>query len=150
VKTNKLYWAGSTTGGYAGENWLNFHRHRFVSVVNDLTNTDLGSKFSQDSNLYNVKFTRIVQCSEAHCKELKDFFRVQGLESLDAVYEHRYLFDMDGNGMSGRFPSLLASRSLVLKQTLQREFFDEWLWPWVHYVPVSMVRVICNPTWDIC
>ena len=39
--------------------------------------------------------------------------------------------------MSGRFVRLLASRSAVLTQTLLREWHDERLAPWVHYLPVS-------------
>ena len=32
---------------------------------------------------------------------------------------------------------LLASKSVVLKQTLLREWHDDRLVPWAHYVPVS-------------
>jgi len=33
---------------------------------------------------------------------------------------------------------LLGSRSVVLKQTLFKEWHDDRLVPWVHYVPVSL------------
>lgn len=45
---------------------------------------------------------------------------------------------MDGNGISGRYYKLLASQSAVLKQTVLREWHDERLVPWVHFVPVSL------------
>lgn len=57
----------------------------------------------------------------------------------DAAPFHSTLaFDLDGNGISGRFYKLLASRSAVLKQTVLREWHDERLVSWVHYIPVSM------------
>ncbi|KAG8418404.1 hypothetical protein J3458_005822 [Metarhizium acridum] len=49
----------------------------------------------------------------------------------------RLVFDLDGNGISGRWYRLLASKSTPLKQTLLREWHDDHLVPWVHYVPVS-------------
>jgi len=54
------------------------------------------------------------------------------------IYKSRLTFDLDGNGISGRFYSLLASRSLPLKQTILREWHDDRLVPWVHYVPISL------------
>ncbi|QPC69420.1 hypothetical protein HYE68_000172 [Fusarium pseudograminearum] len=37
LKRNSLYWAGSTTGGYATDsNWQLFHRQRFVEVAQNL------------------------------------------------------------------------------------------------------------------
>lgn len=47
------------------------------------------------------------------------------------------MFDIDGNGISGRYYKLLASKSAPLKQTLLREWHDDRLLPWVHYIPVS-------------
>lgn len=47
------------------------------------------------------------------------------------------MFDLDGNGISGRYYKLLASKSVPLKQTLLREWHDERLVPWVHYIPIS-------------
>lgn len=55
-----------------------------------------------------------------------------------APFRSTLAFDLDGNGISGRFYKLLASRSAVLKQTVLREWHDERLVPWVHYIPVSM------------
>ncbi|KAK4150540.1 hypothetical protein C8A00DRAFT_17964, partial [Chaetomidium leptoderma] len=65
-------------------------------------------------------------------------FRQLAWQDNDAALRAKLVFDLDGNGISGRFYKLLASRSLVLKQTLLREWHDERLRPWVHYVPVSV------------
>lgn len=65
-------------------------------------------------------------------------FWVQSWADGAAPFHSTLAFDLDGNGISGRFYKLLASRSAVLKQTVLREWHDERLVPWVHYVPVSM------------
>jgi hypothetical protein len=46
--------------------------------------------------------------------------------------------DVDGHGLSGRFYPMLKSRSLVFKCAMFREWHDEWLRPWVHYVPMGL------------
>ncbi|KAJ4307236.1 hypothetical protein N0V88_000616 [Collariella sp. IMI 366227] len=61
-----------------------------------------------------------------------------------AALHSKLAFDLDGNGISGRFLKLLASNSLVLKQTVLREWHDERLVPWLHYVPVSMEMGSCR------
>ena len=65
-------------------------------------------------------------------------FSVRSWADSSAPFHSTLAFDLDGNGISGRFYKLLASRSAVLKQTVLREWHDERLVPWVHYVPVSM------------
>ncbi|KAF4504991.1 hypothetical protein G6O67_006990 [Ophiocordyceps sinensis] len=57
---------------------------------------------------------------------------------LSRAFQSRLVFDMDGNGISGRYYKLLASKSVPLKQTILREWHDDRLMPWVHYIPVSL------------
>ena len=45
---------------------------------------------------------------------------------------------MDGHGLSARFYAMMKSRSLVFKCAMFREWHDEWLWSWVHYVPLRL------------
>jgi hypothetical protein len=66
------------------------------------------------------------------------FFRFGEFEDDNAAFRYRFVFDLDGNSFSGRFYGFLASHSVVLKQTLFREWHDERLFPWVHYVPISL------------
>lgn len=54
-------------------------------------------------------------------------------------WKHKYLIDVDGMGYSGRFFSFLESDSVVMKATVYREFFEEWIQPW--YVSISVQRV---------
>ena len=61
-------------------------------------------------------------------------------------YDHKYVLDMDGNGFSGRYYRILRSRSAVIKQTLLKEWHDDWLVPWYHFIPLSMRG---NEVWEM-
>ena len=59
-------------------------------------------------------------------------------EDQQDLWKWKYLLDIDGLGLSGRFYSLMKSKSLVFKCAMFREWHNEWLWPWVHYVPLGL------------
>lgn len=92
------------------------------------------------AGLYNVRFTADPQClDEATCARQKAHFNISGWWEHGAEHmNHRFLFDIDGNGFSGRFYKLLASNATVFKVTLFQEWHDDILIPWYHYVPVSV------------
>lgn len=149
-KRNNLYWAGSTTGGFAStDEWPQFHRQRFVRLAQNLERRahfylrdreGLGARvasFFLNTRLYDVAFTRILQCARPHCRSQKAYFNMRRWADRDEALRSRLVFDLDGNGISGRYYRLLASKSTPLKQTLFREWHDERLVPWVHYIPVS-------------
>ncbi|KAL3958577.1 hypothetical protein ACCO45_006739 [Purpureocillium lilacinum] len=150
-KKDNLYWAGSTTGGYGhNDDWKKFHRQRFVALARGL---DHGKKHwylrERDGifrrfaspilrkDLFDVVFSSAIQCDDDICKAQEKYFDMHGRADQNAPFGSKLVFDLDGNGISGRFNKLLASRSAVLKQTLLREWHDERLVPWVHYFPVS-------------
>ncbi|EFX01711.1 capsule associated protein [Grosmannia clavigera kw1407] len=157
-KRNNLYWAGSTTGGFAADGqrgqWQKYHRQRFVSLAQNLGDHDheylhetagdgdsgtvsrLRSSFF-NGRLFDVGFTRIFQCARTACRDQRMHFGLRPWADKDAALQSRLAFDLDGNGISGRYYKLLASRSAPLKQTLLREWHDDRLVPWVHYFPVS-------------
>lgn len=149
-KRNNLYWAGSNTGGFASDGqWRHFHRQRFVELAQNLNRrqhsylreTDgilsrVTSSFL-NSRLFDVAFTRIFQCEGRSCRDQRSYFNLKPWQDKDRALKSRLVFDMDGNGISGRYYNFLASRSAPLKQTLLREWHDERLVPWLHYVPVS-------------
>ncbi|KMP07830.1 capsule protein [Coccidioides immitis RMSCC 2394] len=87
--------------------------------------------------LFDVAFTRIFQCEKKYCRDQHMYFKVKSWADKDKALRSRLAFDIDGNGISGRYYKLLASKSAPLKQTLFREWHDERLVPWVHYIPVS-------------
>jgi hypothetical protein len=151
-KQNQVYWAGSTTGGHSqGGNWRHQHRQRWVEFANSkdedivlLNETQPGKWLTYHdtmgtlSHLFNVKFTSAIQCDEPDCREEKEHFHIDGHVGMSEAYGSKFVFDLDGNAFSGRFYRLLGSKSAVLKQTIFREWHDDWLVPWVHYIPVSM------------
>ncbi|KAL6903260.1 glycosyltransferase family 90 protein [Trichoderma evansii] len=149
-KVNKLYWAGSTTGGFAtDDNWRSYHRQRFISLGQNLgfrQHSYLQKKDGYikrikssilDRRLFDVYFTRIFQCTWKQCKSQRNFFSPKSWAPKDEALRSKLVFDIDGNGISGRYYKLLASKSTPLKQTLLKEWHDDRLIPWVHYVPVS-------------
>jgi hypothetical protein len=149
-KKNNLYWAGSTTGAFASEaNWPSYHRQRFVKLAQNIERQQhyylreisgmiqrVTSSFL-NGRLFDVAFTRIFQCERKYCRSQKRTFKVGGWADKDKALRSRLVFDLDGNGISGRYYKLLASKSAPLKQTLLREWHDDRLVPWVHYIPVS-------------
>ncbi|KAM7219897.1 hypothetical protein V8F06_004752 [Rhypophila decipiens] len=156
-KHNNLYWAGSNTGGFASDDdtsWPFFQRQRFVSKAQNLnspvqSHTYLTQVASPDKistlttnflnpTQYDVSFTQIFQCDPAQCRSQKALFCTKSWQNPDAAFHSKLAFDLDGNGISGRYYKLLTSNSLPFKQTLLREWHDERLWGWVHYVPVSL------------
>jgi hypothetical protein len=150
AKRNNLYWAGSTTSGFAvDEQWKHYHRQRFVKLGQNLERSQhyylqekegivsrMKSAFL-NSRLFDLSFTRILQCDMKYCRDQRLYFGPRSWAGKDRALRSRFVFDIDGNGISGRYYKLLASKSVPLKQTLFREWHDERLVPWVHYIPVS-------------
>jgi hypothetical protein len=156
-KTAGLYWAGKTTGsfqGRVGQDWKNHHRQRFVALTNGLEpkkHTYLarsghdGAEWQAHKSrvlkhsLYNVHFTDVVQLADdATNASVRAYFDIHPAAPSNESFKYTLNFDLDGNGHSGRFYRLLNSASLPLKQTVFREWHDERLQPWLHYVPVSL------------
>jgi hypothetical protein len=155
-KAPGLYWAGKTTGSFQKADsldWKQHHRQRFVSLVDNL-GTQIYSYLKRpnedaawqrynssiiDGSLYNVHFTGVVQCEDTiTCDNIQEYFDIREPEPRSEAFKYTLVFDLDGNGHSGRFYRLLTSRSLPLKQTVFREWHDERLQPWQHYVPISL------------
>lgn len=155
-KVPGLYWAGKTTGGISNvldQDWGQYHRERFVTLVNSLASephsyletTDNGKTWHQHSAYvvngpqYKVHFTEIVQyADETTYDAISDAFDIHEPDPRAEAFRYTLAFDLDGNGHSGRFYRLLNSHSLPLKQTVMREWHDERLQPWLHYVPISL------------
>ncbi|EAQ84079.1 hypothetical protein CHGG_10483 [Chaetomium globosum CBS 148.51] len=159
-KSNQLYWTGSTTGAVASSthDWRGFHRQRFLSLTQNLPPTNNQQHHQQHAYLHQTPThqlttskstflnprhyltapTRLFQClTPLPCRQQRSHFRTLPWQPRDAALAHKLAFDLDGNGISGRYLKLLASRTAVLKQTVLREWHDERLRAWVHYVPVS-------------
>ncbi|CVK91464.1 related to capsule-associated protein [Fusarium mangiferae] len=150
-KRDSLYWAGSNTGGFALDtHWQLFHRQRFVELTQNLRTNKFynylrtkGSAVQKvkssflNGRLFDVTFTRIFQCQRKACRDQDAYFDTKSWVDKDEALKSTLAFDIDGNGISGRYYKLLASMSVPIKQTLFQEWHDDRLIPWLHYVPVS-------------
>ncbi|EAW08178.1 putative capsule-associated protein CAP1 [Aspergillus clavatus NRRL 1] len=150
-KQDKMYWRGSTTGGFSrAGGWRRQHRQILVTNMNSLNNAKVlakktdGQWVTKDvrrkeySDLFDVKFTFIGQCDPDDCAAQLEFFEVVGPAGQQDAWAYKYLVDIDGNAFSGRYYAFLHSNSLVCKVAIFREWHDEWIKPWLHYVPMSL------------
>ncbi|RCI11096.1 hypothetical protein L249_7182 [Ophiocordyceps polyrhachis-furcata BCC 54312] len=146
-KADRLYWRGSTTGGFSrAGGWRRQHRQHLVHKINDAANSSNDSprwevrkvRRAEYNNLIDVSFSHVGQCDPEDCQGQKRFFHVKDRVDQNDAWAYKYLLDMDGNAFSGRFYAFLQSRSLTFKLAVFREWHAEWLKPWAHYVPLSL------------
>ncbi|RMZ88926.1 hypothetical protein DV736_g3845, partial [Chaetothyriales sp. CBS 134916] len=150
-KLDRMYWVGVNTGGYStSQNWMKLHRQRLTMMtapqntepVHLLERDVKGewqrrlSTWSAISNLFYVRLTAVIQCSQEACAAQQGVFNAP-MEDKSAALTSKYLMDIDGNSFSGRYYRLLKSKSAVLKYTAFKEWHDDRLIPWVHYIPIS-------------
>lgn len=151
AKTDRMYWRGSTTGGFSrAGGWRRQHRQQFVDNVNSLANSKVLERQQDNSwvskettpdvyrDNFDVKFTMIGQCDPDDCHAQQEYFDVVKAAGQQDAWAHKYLVDVDGNAFSGRFYAFLLSNSFVYKIALFREWHEEWLKPWLHYVPLGL------------
>ncbi|CAD6501739.1 BgTH12-01988 [Blumeria graminis f. sp. triticale] len=153
-KKDQVYWRGSTTGGFSRDgSWRRQHRQQMVQKINTNDRAKILVNKSEDSSedwqtkevprsdfkeLFDVHFTHVDQCDPADCDAQKEFFSIKGWAKQNTAWKYKYLIDVDGNAFSGRFYAFLKSRSLIYKLAIFREWHDEWLKPWFHYIPMSL------------
>ncbi|KAI6090388.1 glycosyltransferase family 90 protein [Hypoxylon rubiginosum] len=153
TKEDKLYWRGSTTGGFSRNGgWRRQHRQRFVQKINAIDSAKILTNSKGDGTTWETKvvprgdfkdiidvyFSGVGQCDPGDCAAQKEFFTVKGHAEQQDAWRYKYLLDIDGNAFSGRFYAFLKSRSLVYKWAIFREWHLEWLKPWAHYIPLSL------------
>lgn len=150
-KKDQMYWRGSTTGGFSRDGgWRRQHRQRFVQKVNGLDSAKIlenqgpeGWKVVEKprevlKGSFDIKFTYVGQCDPGDCDAQKEYFDMVEPAGFQDAWAYKYLLDIDGNAFSGRYYAFLLSNSLVYKLALFREWHEEWLKPWVHYIPLSL------------
>ncbi|KAL6241433.1 hypothetical protein RBB50_011697 [Rhinocladiella similis] len=155
-KNDTMYWRGSTTGGFSRDGgWRRQHRQRFLTKIQPLNKAkvlELDNSTATETvwrekevsaadmaHYFDVKFTYIGQCDPGDCDAQREYFgTVEPVNMFDGLAS-KYLLDIDGNAFSGRYYAWLLSKSLVYKLAVFREWHDEWLRPWVHYVPLGLV-----------
>ena len=153
-KENQMYWRGSTTGGFSRDGgWRRQHRQQIIKSINGLDKTKILENRTVDKavewqvkevdrqefkDLFDVYFSHVGQCDDGDCNAQKEFFRIAKGASQQHAWTYKYLLDIDGNAFSGRFYAFLKSKSLIFKMAVFREWHEEWIKPWLHYVPFGL------------
>ncbi|KAF2764706.1 hypothetical protein EJ03DRAFT_339594 [Teratosphaeria nubilosa] len=156
-KVASLWWRGSTTGGFSRDGgWRRQHRQQFVGKLNALDTAKTLTNIHADEpeaipeyrkknvqrqdfkEVMDVHFSHVGQCDPGDCDAQKEFFQIVRPADQQDAWSYRYLLDVDGNAFSGRFYAFLKSKSLTFKMAVFREWHEEWLKPWVHYIPLSL------------
>ena len=156
-KRSDLIWRGSTTGGHAtNDRWRGMHRQRFVELTNNRHNPTLTADImvrnnkvqgyvqapyytaELNANMFDTGFTQFLQCEVDECSHQQAFYGKKESISEKEMFQSKYLVDLDGNSFSQRFYDFMRSDSLPIKSTIWNEWFDQRLFPWVHYVPLSL------------
>ncbi|KAJ7138127.1 glycosyl transferase family 90-domain-containing protein, partial [Mycena epipterygia] len=128
-KLSKIYWRGTSSGGQIfGSNYHTFTRFKLVDFAR------------QNSDLIDVAMTTFANelCgSECDRETIIHEYNITGNGApREEEYMYKYLLDVDGTTFSGRYLGLLRSGSLVFKATVFEEYFNDWLRPFEHYIPV--------------
>lgn len=162
-KNNTLFWRGATSEGVSpgmGQ-WRGMTRQRLIHMANNINNTagpqslllpipgndshkltytdfsiaDLTTLLSTDIHV--VDF--IARCGGRDCPQQEaEFAPLYPPSDFQAHWQYKYLLDLDGAGFSGRFLPFLYSRSLPFKAALFREWWDDRVTPWQHFVPLDI------------
>ncbi|RHZ47897.1 hypothetical protein CDV55_100671 [Aspergillus turcosus] len=156
-KENTLFWIGSTTEGVSrsGE-WKGMPRQRFAHLINNNTLSHVSVLLpveGTDSYRYQVldgsaptnflglntavHILEPVRCG-LDCAAQKKELGTASTVDFQTHWRYRYLFDLDGAGFSGRFLPFLQSHSLPFKTGLFRQWLDQRVTPWLHYVPIDV------------
>jgi hypothetical protein len=159
-KLQGLVWRGKATGGLLQDStWRRSHRLRLVSMLNA---SDSASHWNDDSiswpdfeesqvdhsslakwlgSTANAGFTDTLCSSNPTskaCQGMSDSFHTVAPIMMRKQYRWKYLPDIDGNSLSGRFRAFLGSNSSPMKATIFKEWHDSRLMPWVHFIPLEI------------
>lgn len=159
---NKIFWRGSSTGGFNHQiPWQLSHRMRLHLMVNGKKNdrNALSSKEREvmmpdgkggfaietwdDATLSKAYLDvglsgSAMQCESTHlCEDIDAEIDFLGRVTPEKGSRYKYALDVDGNGWSSRFYRLLTAGSAVFKMTIFPDWNQDWLVPWLHYVPVK-------------
>ncbi|KAK5795835.1 hypothetical protein VI817_005120 [Penicillium citrinum] len=155
-KRNSLYWVGSTSEGYSQfDEWKGIPRQRFAHLINNNTDNQVSVLLPVDEGSYKYEImdgaapiSELQLQANVHiadpitrCGDCDNQFNELGTISwvdFQNHWSHRFLFDLDGAGFSGRFLPFLQSRSLPFRTGLFRQWFDSRMISWLHFVPVDV------------
>lgn len=148
-----MHWLSHLTPCITNSNPAVLHRTRLVRLSSDSVAENATVVFPESSDasstqyiqatvpasklnaeIFDVGFTAAIGCAlykdGAGCEEMKRELRFADAVQLSDHWNYKYLIDLDGMGYSAHFLAFMASQSAVLKSTVYREFFSDWIQPW--------------------
>lgn len=157
-KLHSLIWRGKATGGLIHEStYRTSHRQNLVSMLNasdtpshcsdaSITRPTLNGNPTSCASLQSWLASTAdagltdTMCSSSTplCAKMSFHFSTLPPIPMKTQYKHKYLPDLDGNSLSGRFRAFLLSNSAPMKATIFKEWHDSRLMPWVHFVPLDI------------
>ena len=156
-KKDVVVWRGVTSGGTQLEaNWRKMHRQRLVMELNSTLIadnvvrilTEMPEKKGEYENFRDFKpakfaeehtdvgFTEAWGCIP-NCSFYDDVWTLKEMIPLGETFKNKFVVDVDGHSFSGRWSAFLESKSLGIKATIFREWFDSRLFAWKHFVPMD-------------
>lgn len=156
-KADLMVWRGVTSGGTQNaDNWRTMHRQRLVLQLNSTLLEDKEVKIMTEmpekkgtyenfrgfrpadfaENHTDVGFTETWGCVP-DCEFYNDVWTLKDMIPLAETFKNKFVVDVDGHSFSGRWSAFLESKSLGIKATIFREWFDSRLFAWQHFVPMD-------------
>ncbi|KAF9237133.1 hypothetical protein BU15DRAFT_76241 [Melanogaster broomeanus] len=155
-KSEVIFWRGATTGGGSTPPGFSpsYQRHRFLRMAHESSSANYTIVHTSPSNprsfistnvpakdlnrdIFDVAFVAAVGHYPGGEQAMRKVHRFADWVVLGQHWSYKYLIDLDGMSYSARFMAFLSSDSAVIKSTVYKEFFSDWLQPWLHYIPLS-------------
>lgn len=157
-KESTVFWRGATSEGFAAvQRWKGMQRQRFVHLANSTSKDTVlnlllpSSPPRTDYQHHNIPLSEVlaatnisaafvgepVRCSGTDCAEQDRNLPFSQPVDFQDHWKYKYLVDLDGAGLSGRFLPFIESQSLVFRAASFRQWFEERLTPWKHFVPLD-------------
>ena len=152
---NKILWRGSSTGSRYDRSviWRSAQRVRLALLTNSKSKeiqkvvytTSLTDNHTLEAHstalsilnpaYFDVLFTgQPIQCdlNDGTCDAVARHLPFTDKQmKQEEANRYKYVFDVDGNGWSGRFHRLMSSKAAVLKSTSFTEWWGDRIQPWV-------------------
>ncbi|KAK5109783.1 hypothetical protein LTR62_006516 [Meristemomyces frigidus] len=167
-KNTTLFWRGATSEGVSDGRgqWRGMTRQRFVHLSNPINGTGSPQPLllpqaplkegmhshaqhtyhplplHQLTDLLSTSIhivDSIARCAGPDClTQAVEFAPLVPATDFQHHWRYKYLLDLDGAGFSGRFLPFLHSHSLPFKAGLFREWWDDRVQAWQHFVPLDV------------
>ena len=116
-----------------------------TTVLNPIGNTPYALQTNVSINLLNSAFTDIAFTAvdqgtgdSLDNQKAEPNYRFTPKAPYADIFRHKMAIDFDGTAFSGRFYALMESNSAVVKARIFKEWADDTLTPWLHYIPLSL------------